>query len=447
MNLSRKRKFKRPDTLEELFADDPFHLLDDVGEKTNTMTVSEKIREKFEEIADFVKNNQKIPNSNSDDFEEKLLGIRFNSLIKTSPEGKSYIESLLPSGDGIRKNELVVKRRISKDTEISQMINEMKAKNYNTIDDIFNDDPFGLLSDVDDKPIEHEYWRDNSNTNQRVKSADNQVAKSKPCKEFYRYERFFTSIDQLLQEGHLKATNVVGDSAGIELGDIFVIDGMMSIIARIYENTTVNSNVAKKIQYRVKQIFANQTETEPYSTSIKSSFYKSEPPSKRIVPTDAKGVSFITSMCQELIELNSSYGNKVLSGYIYILGSMSKNPTIREFIQNSNLVKIGYTTTDVETRISNAENEYTYLYSPVKILKTFKCYNFDPRNLEDALHSILAEHRLNVTLKDQAGRIYHPREWFTVSVDTASQIIEHIFAEDIGEYYIDKVQGKLRHKM
>ena len=119
---------------------------------------------------------------------------------------------------------------------------------------------------------------------------------------------------------------------------------------------------------------------------------------------------------------------------------------IKKFVANSQLVKIGYTTTSVRTRIANAENEATYLYAPVRILKTYKCLNFDARNLEDVLHTLLARQRLNITLKDKDGKVFKPREWFTVGFETADAIIQHIFEGDIDKYYIDNIQGKLRKK-
>ena len=62
------------------------------------------------------------------------------------------------------------------------------------------------------------------------------------------------------------------------------------------------------------------------------------------------------------------------------------------------------------------------------------------------LHTILADFNLKVNLKDSDGNIYHPREWFTINVNTASEIIEHIFARDLNLYYLDKIQGKLKLK-
>ncbi len=118
----------------------------------------------------------------------------------------------------------------------------------------------------------------------------------------YKYKRYFDEANRFLNEGHLKAKNIVGDSSSIELGDIFVIDGMMSLIAEVNQESTEYDKTSGKIRYRVKQIFANGTEPKPFSTSIKSSFYKSEPPCKRIVYVDHIGVEFLKDIHYQLFK-------------------------------------------------------------------------------------------------------------------------------------------------
>lgn len=78
-----------------ILQDDPFGLLANVGEKRLSMSVSDKIKAAFEEIADFVKENNRLPSVDSDDFDEELLAEKFNALIKDAPEGKTYCESFL----------------------------------------------------------------------------------------------------------------------------------------------------------------------------------------------------------------------------------------------------------------------------------------------------------------------------------------------------------------
>ena len=445
MKFNVNTSYKRPKSFSELVADDPFHLLENIGEKRSSMSISERVKEDFEQIAVFVKTNQRMPSFDSDNFDEVLLAQSFDALVKQSPEGKSYCESFLKEQPK-ESSVLVVRRHLSREEKLDKQIENMGTRLYNNFNDILQDDPLGLLDNVSGKPVEHESWRDEISEKKQGKSADNIVARTVPCEDFFRYEKYFVAINNNLNEHHLEAKNVVGDSAEISLGDIFVINGTMSVITQTWEEKAFSSRVSRKKQYRVRQLFANGTVQEPYSVSIKSSFYKEDSHSKRIVPVDIKGYDFINKMVSELNEINNGEGNRVLTGYIYILSSLSTNPTIRQFSANSSLVKIGYTTVDVKTRIANAEREPTYLCAPVKVLKTYRCYNFDARNLEDVLHTILAEHRLNVTLKDKEGIAFRPKEWFTVSVETSDQIIDHIIKGDINQYYVDKIQGKLKHK-
>jgi len=441
MRLTSKKEFKKPESFDELLKDDPFGLLANVGEKRLSMSVSDKIKSAFEEIADFVKANKRLPSVDSDDFDEELLAENFYALIKNAPEGKTYCESFLEENKD--KNLLEGMHIFSKEKEIAEHIQKMETKAYNSVDDIFNDDPLGLLNDVGDKTVESETW---NKEKRQSSSIDGLVTRATKCLDFYKYQRYFNEIERLLSEGHLNGKNIVGDSASVLLGDIFVIDGMMSIIAEADVDSARYDTVKSKLRYRVRQIFANGTESRPFSTSIKSSFYKSESPCKRIVYTDAVGLNFLEDMHKELEKTEKGSANAIMTGYIYILSSKSKHPVIRKFTDQSNLVKIGYCTTDVATRIANAAKDPTYLCAPVNVLKTFKCYNFDPQNLEDILHTILASHKLNVELKDSNGNTYRPREWFTVGVQTASDIVDHLFAGDIANYYIDKIQGKLKKK-
>ena len=443
MRLTSKKEFKKPESFDALLQDDPFGLLANVGEKRLSMSVSDKIKAAFEEIADFVKANNRLPSVDSDDFDEELLAEKFNSLIKDAPEGKTYCESFLPENKD--KNLLEGMHIFSKENDINDHIEKMESTEYSSVEDIFNDDPLGLLNDVGDNAIEEESWR--KDRGDSSSSVDGKVARTKDCKDFFKYQRYFDEINRLLSEGHLTSVPIHGDNASIKLADVFVINGVMSLIADVADDSTYKIKSSRKLTYRVKQIFINGTESSPLSTSIKSTFYsKSDIPSRRIVHNDAIGLNFMEDMQNELMKTSEGSSNAIMTGYIYILSSKSTNPVIKKFTEQSNLVKIGYCTTDVATRIANAAKDPTYLCAPVEVLKTFQCFNFDPRNLEDVLHTILASHKLNVELKDGNGNTFKPREWFTVSVQTASDIIDHLFAGDIADYYIDKIQGKLKRK-
>ena len=97
---------KRPKSLDDVFADDPFGLLDNLGAKRQSLSVSEKVKLIFEEIAEFVKKNQRLPSVDSDDFDEEvLLAEKYNALVKEAPEGKTYCESFLENNANSTKSE------------------------------------------------------------------------------------------------------------------------------------------------------------------------------------------------------------------------------------------------------------------------------------------------------------------------------------------------------
>ena len=445
---SENRLLKRPKTFEELLENDPFGLLSNVGEKRLSMSDSDKINVFIMEAAEFVKEHKRFPNS--DVFEEQMLAEKLAPLIRDYPEKKAWLESFLSGGrDENISEDTAVNTQITENNQahakLQDKVADLEKRVFDSIDDVFSNDPLGLLNDVGDKPIEKEDWN-KDRIKEQSPSVDGVVTRAVKCPDFYKYQRYFDEIDLLLKHGHLEAKDVVGDSAYIGLGNIFVIDGMMSLIAEADEDAAQYDLSKSKLRYRVKQIFANGTESRPLSTSIKTSFYKSALPCKRITSADHTGAKFLEDMGDELSKAQSGSANAIMTGYVYILSSESNNPVIRDYTRHSNLVKIGYCTTDVKTRISNAANEPTYLCAPVKVLKTFKCYNFDPKNLEDMLHTILGQHRLNVELKDGNGISFRPEEWFTVSVQTASEVVEHLFDGDLSHYYIDPIQGKLKRK-
>ncbi len=494
--MTSKMSFKRPDTMLDLFNDDPFGLLSDVGEKKAKMTFSEKIESAFEEIASFIKQNKRLPIEDSDDFDEEMLARSYQKLIQLNPEGRDYCESLLPEELRSARAERVRRTTLTREEVIRKQVQDMQSKRFDSIDDILDNDPFGLLSDDECSDLaEHEDWRDTEEYKTKRLVIEEPVARANKCDEFYRFEPYFDKVKRLLADGHIRQVKIVGgESIDIVPGQFFIIDGMLSLIASASlddKKTTKASNdghirqvkivggesidivpgqffiidgmlsliasaslddkkttkASKKIKYRVRQIFDNGTESFPFSTSVKASFYKSDPPCVRLVADDDQGRDFLQELINEIDPLFDELNNSGKpNGYVYILGSLSQDPTIRELSQRGSLVKIGYTDRTVEERIVDAEKSSTYLFAPVKVLAKIACFNFDANKLEEALHTIFAIHRLNVTLKDGNGGYYRPEEWFTVSADTACEVVDHIMANDLHKYYIDPIQGRLKLK-
>jgi len=94
-----------------------------------------------------------------------------------------------------------------------------------------------------------------------------------------------------------------------------------------------------------------------------------------------------------------------LTGYIYILQSLSNNPDISAI---SNLYKIGYATTSVEKRIANAANEPTYLMAPVHHVSSYKCINMNAQKFESLLHTFFGKACLDIEVAGVDGKMCRP---------------------------------------
>ena len=447
-----KMMFKRPDSMQSLFDDDPFRLLEDVGEKKVNMTFSDKVKSEFESVAAFIKEHQRLPDVHAEDFDEEELALSYLSLIQSNPEGQDYCESLLPEELRSDKVERLQRTTLTRDEVIKKQVEDMRSQLFESIDDILDADPFGLLGEDagNDELSVHEYWRDSQDYRGNIREQSEPNAQAKACAEFAKFKPYFDEVKHLLHEGHIKSIKAVGiNKIDIKPGQFFIIDGVLSLIVSANLSNKTYTKAADKVRYRVRQIFDNGSEILPFNTSVKASFYKSKTPCVRLDAADSQGKEFFQRLEQvldydfgPLLEDAEKKGKS--KGFVYILGTLSKDPVILDLLQKGSLIKIGYTDKTVEERIAGAQKSSTYLFAPVKILYKIECFDFDANKLEEALHTVFASQRLNVTLKDHQGATYHPEEWFTVSAETAIKVVEHIMANDLHLFYIDPIQGKLK---
>ena len=120
-----------------------------------------------------------------------------------------------------------------------------------------------------------------------------------------------------------------------------------------------------------------------------------------------------------------------VTGYIYVLRSLSNNPSIKEL---NNLYKIGFSTTSVEERIANAEKEPTYLMAPVEIIETYKIVNMNSHIFETIIHQLFNAVNLQISVTDNNGDTHKPKEWFIVPLHVINTVIEKIMDGSIIDY-------------
>jgi hypothetical protein len=374
----------------DLLKDDDLGLLD-ISKRPSSITPDERLVSSFLEINDFYKKHDLEPKVGGDIYEHKLAS-RLNHIRENNA-----LNGLLSEYDiyGLLKT---------------------KAKNFETVSDIFEDDNLDLLS-IEDSSL---FQLTHVPNNQQRKNAEF-IATRKPCKDFENFEGLFLQCHSNLKMGTYKLLNLEKHSQ-IQTGAFFVLGG---VLGYIQSSEDLEINDQGKINGRLRVIFENGTESNMLLQSLVRSLQKEG--GKLVAIDENKKPEAINASDKE-------------TGYIYVLKSLSENPQIATV---KNLFKIGFSTTSVEQRISNAEQDPTYLMAPVKIVSTYKCFNMNPQRFERLLHRFFESSCLDVEITDKMGNKYIPKEWFIAPVTVIEKSIELIISGEIINYHYDKTNGSI----
>lgn len=349
-------------------------------EKHKVVTADERLVDSFEQITEFVRKNNRLPNKDSGDLKEAGLGMRLASIrvdknkIKTLNE---YDElGLLNLG------------------KAPESLEEL----FNSGDNLFKD---GGIFDVSALPkTKREVWNSGEN------------AVRKPCKDFLQKYRFlFIKQQKLLADDVCKLTPFLTIDQLIP-NNFYVYDGMMCYVV---EFGKTERKIGGYSQQRITVIFENGTESNMYKRSLAQRLYEGG-----MVVVDKNFV----------IE-----NNEKAIGYIYILKSLSEDPSVTTI---KDLYKIGVTTDSVENRIKNAEIDPTYLMAPVKIVANYKLTGeYQPIKVESLIHRFFADSKVDLEIFDKNGQKYIPDEWYSVPLGAIEEMIDRISDKSITEYYYD----------
>lgn len=280
------------------------------------------------------------------------------------------------------------------------------------LEEIF-DDPLLKMSEEEEQlfDIPHDMRRVMAR-----KQAD-YVAQHKLCENFEDYRPLFEKVHQELREGKRSLVRI-NKTATLAVGRFYIVAGQMLLLEQIGK-LKKSSNFLPDA--RTRCVYENGTEADI------------------LLQTLRKGVVGDGYAISELEEETDShfFSNKDISvddnvtGYIYVLSSLSDDPTIKA---EKNLYKIGFTTTDVEQRIANAEKEPTYLMAPVKIVASYKVVNLNSQKFEDLVHQLLKPVQYQVSVYDDEGVEHQPQEWFVVPLSVVDVIIQKIMDGSIVGY-------------
>jgi len=393
--------------LKEIFENDPFGLLIVKPKKSAARTSDEKLTADFQEINDFIEKNQREPKPNISDI---------------SGEYKLY--STLK---GLRENE---EKMMALEPQDKYGLLNIEKKEINSLDDILGDDSLDILGDDAEglftfKHTPKDYERARADF----------VGKRFKCKDFHKYEHLFKEVQEDLALGKRKLVEFNYDN--LRKGEFYVHNGILLFFKDVdftKKTQKFKSGIHNRPDGRTVIIFENGTE----SNMMFQSLYKSLHTNGKMVTQN------VDKVIEEFTETFSGITNEDKeTGHIYVLTSQSEKEDIASL---ENLYKIGYSSTSVQERIKNAENEPTYLMAPVKIESSWMCYNMNAQKFESLIHRFFGHTCLEIDVFDNNGIRHTPREWFVVPLKAIEQAITLLIGGDIVNYRYDKENGVIVKK-
>ncbi|WP_236969178.1 GIY-YIG nuclease family protein [Membranihabitans marinus] len=401
---------KKKLTIDDIFNDDDFGLLDSKVKTSTVKTDEDRLIDSFEEINVFIDKNEREPNKST-----------------MSEYG------LMAKLKNFRENE--AQKKILKPYDRHNLLGHIEIEKQ-SIDDILNDDDeFGLLDS--DKDLDIFKFKHTPKPEDRVEA--DFVAQRKPIKEkeFEKYEKLFLQVHKEIKEGKRKIKPFKNIEKNLHVGDFYLMNGIMLYLESANLKQTEweqKSGNRVRIEGRTRTVFENGT----YSNMLYRSLGKQ-------IQKDGKLITNTSDKIEQELFLNSGLvvEEDVPSGWIYTLQTKSTHP---ELISIKDLYKIGFSSISVLERIKNAKNEATYLFSDVKNLKAWKVYNRNADKLENLLHRFFANACLDIDLFNERGQRLNPREWFVVPFEVIEEAIQLILNENIVNYEYDTELKRIKLK-
>lgn len=390
----------------------------------------------FEEVNAFIDTNNRMPDMESSNLDEKLLGRRANSYIN---EPKRYVQLKSYDRHGLfdrkKTNQVVLAQeddfqlsnhdQLDVNNIIKAPIEKPKPKEVTSLADIFKSSLFADFTE------DREGLFDVSGlapSTAEDKNKPDMIGQQKPCKDFYRFEDAFAGWHAKLKSGEVKTIRFRNESQ-IRENDAFILEGVLCFIEKIGKYRTDNDG---RYDPRLRLIFENHTESNILLRSFGKRLY-----------TDKTGRRIVRDAESVVDDFNNTERKAVRTGQIYIVKTKSDNPVLTAV---PNLFKIGFTKNTVEERAKNAERDIAFLEAPIEVMARADCFDLDPRSLESLVHGFLYAQRLQITLKSKNGSTYKPKEWFSVSLEDAKEIILRIADNTIVQYRMDNTTNRLVKK-
>ena len=260
-----------------------------------------------------------------------------------------------------------------------------------------------------------------------AKRAAEEIAGRSVCHDFAKFKPIFATTQHELDAG-IRTTQPFKDNISILEGQFFILQGQLTYVAEVADETRITSNRVENARLRV--IFDNGTESNLWRDSL-----------RRALSGDEKGRRLTGSSDGPLFDSNSDEGD-VETGTIYVLRSKSDHPFIAE--HRDVIHKIGVTGGSVESRIAGAENQSTYLLAGVDIVATYKLHNMNRAMAEKLFHKLFSHARLKIAIEDRFGKPVEPKEWFFVPLSAIDEAVTRLLDGSITNYIYDTSVASLR---
>lgn len=401
---------KKKLTIDDIFEDDDFGLLDSKAKTSTVKTDEERLIDSFEEINVFVDKNDREPSKSS-----------------MSEYG------LLAKLKNFRENE--GQKKILKPFDRQNLLGYVEMEKQ-SIDDILNeDDELGLLDADNDLDI----FKFKHIPRPEDRADADFVAQRKPMKEkdFEKYEKMFLQVHKEIKEGKRRIKPFTNFEKNLHVGDYYLMNGIMLYLESANlkkDEVDLGSGNRVRVEGRTRTVFENGT----YSNMLYRSLGKQ-------IQKDGKLITNTSDKIEQDLFVKSGLVQEedVQSGWIYVLKTKS---TKKELTDISDLYKIGFASNSVDDRIKNAKNEATYLFADVKKIATYKVYNRNADKLESLLHRFFAKACLDIDLINEKGQRLNPREWFLVPFEVIEEVIQLTLNENIIHYKYNVESRKIALK-
>lgn len=362
-------------------------------EKPKKITSSDRLERAFLEIVEFRRSKGRVPSSQTREIAERKLGARLDGFLAN--EAKA---------DAVKHlDEFGLLEAPAAPASLDELLES------DDLDELLGDDA-GIL-DMSGLPVI-----------KRPESAES-VAQRVKAKDFEQFEPLFKAKHAELADGAFTLKPFTGMDL-IREGVFFVLNGVMCFVAEVGEKVDLVIGGESRKKQRLRLVFENGTESAMYDKSLQTRMYE----------TQGQVLARTGHDASDILDAD------VESGHIYVLQSLSTDPLIANI---KDLHKIGFSTMSVEQRVKSAATSPTYLMAPVKIVADYRVYNLKASALENLLHRVFADVRLDLSQTDRKGRDYDPSEWFVVPRDVINQAVAMIMSGEIVDYSYDKVQQKL----